>query len=82
MPNAGYKDYGEDPIKEKIISSLTEHMQLPENKGLIMNDSNALDSVVCVLAAKDFLEGTALKPKEIGLAKKEGWIWVYDSYHE
>jgi hypothetical protein len=43
-----------------------------------MYDSNALDSVVCVLAAKDFLDDTTFQPESLELAKKEGWIWVYN----
>lgn len=76
IPNIGYKNYGIDPIKEHIISSLNEYLNIPEGTKQILADSNALDSVVCILAAKDFLEENTFKPENIELAKKEGWIWV------
>ena len=39
-------------------------------------DWRYLDSVVCLLAAKDFLEGRAVPPENRALASQEGWIWV------
>jgi hypothetical protein len=37
---------------------------------------DTLDSVVCLLAAKDFLDGRAVAPENRTLASQEGWIWV------
>jgi predicted nuclease with RNAse H fold len=36
---------------------------------------DAIDAMVCVLAASDFVEGRAERPQDMELAKKEGWIW-------
>jgi len=37
-----------------------------------------LDGVVCLLAAKDFLLGEAMRPIDRDLAEFEGWIWTRD----
>ena len=38
--------------------------------------SDALDAVICLLAAQDFLIGKAMPPNNHAPALKEGWIWV------
>ena len=43
---------------------------------ILEKNADALDSAVCLLAAKDFIEGNVYYPENISLAKKEGWIWV------
>jgi predicted RNase H-like nuclease len=76
IPSAGYKKNGLDVTKSQIITALNNHVNIPVNTDLISRDSNALDSVVCILAAQDFLNGDTYQPERIELAKKEGWIWV------
>jgi len=44
-----------------------------------LENEHVLDSVLCAIAAVDFLEERALTPQtdeEKALARKEGWIWV------
>lgn len=76
--SSGYKgDSPEEKAKRKqIVQDLTPY--IPNINDLIHADSRAdmLDAVVCLLAAKDFLEGTVYLPENIEIAKKEGWIWV------
>ncbi|SFF49615.1 DUF429 domain-containing protein [Thermoflexibacter ruber] len=76
--SSGYKgDSPEEKTKRKqIIQDLAPHIL--NISGLIHADSRAdmLDAVVCLLAAKDFLEGSVYLPEHIAMAKKEGWIWV------
>lgn len=38
--------------------------------------ADALDAVVCLLAAKYLLEGRAVGPADQALAEGEGWIWA------
>lgn len=75
---SGYKgDLPEEKAKRKqIIQDLASY--IPNVGNLLHADSRAdmLDAVVCLLAAKDFLEGTVYLPENITIAKKEGWIWV------
>lgn len=40
--------------------------------------ADALDAVVCLLAARDFLVGEAMPPVDRNLAEIEGWIWTRD----
>jgi hypothetical protein len=51
---------------------------------LILDNDNALDAVVCILAGIDFLSRETMEPKEsqIEIAKKEGWIWLGKSPDE
>jgi hypothetical protein len=44
-----------------------------------MESGHVLDAVLCLVAAADFLDDTAIAPegpRDLELAKKEGWIWV------
>jgi len=43
--------------------------------GMEAND-DAFDAGVCLLAAADFLRGSAMGPEDMETAVKEGWIWV------
>lgn len=63
---------------QEILVGLGERLVLPEDTSLLMSDADALDAVVCVLAAADFLSGKTLAPPDKKLAQKEGWIWVRD----
>lgn len=38
--------------------------------------ADAIDALVCVLAAADFISGKARPPADQDLAKIEGWIWT------
>jgi hypothetical protein len=43
---------------------------------VIESAADALDAVVCLLAAKDFLDGAAIRPTDLAMAQREGWIWI------
>jgi len=45
-----------------------------------MENTHALDSVMCCVAALDFLQRKSIRPRfeDMDKAKKEGWIWVRD----
>jgi hypothetical protein len=38
--------------------------------------ADAIDALVCVLAAADFIRGRARPPEDLHIAKQEGWIWT------
>ena len=44
----------------------------------VVKNEHALDSVICCVAALDFLEGRTIGPtaRDLNKATKEGWIWV------
>jgi predicted nuclease with RNAse H fold len=54
----------EDLIDCSAISEIEE--QTPD----------AIDAIVCTLAAADFLLGRAVRPEDMQTAKIEGWIWA------
>jgi hypothetical protein len=41
----------------------------------VVDSDDALDAVVCLLAAADFLAGDVVPPGERAIARREGWIW-------
>ncbi len=52
----------------------------PGSRKTLANE-HVLDSVLCVVAAMDFVEGHVISPgsgMESRLARKEGWIWIRD----
>ena len=42
----------------------------------MIGSDDAIDSVICLLAAKDYIFGKTILPTNHELALKEGWIWV------
>jgi len=78
MPVSGYKKAAQRDVRGDMLASLSNKVHLPDNHESLLNDANCLDAAICVLAAADFLEGAAVPPADLGLAKKEGWIWVRD----
>ena len=83
-PNKGYKDKKNTDhrkIREEIINKLSEDFKpiLKQcHRERMLDEPDALDAVVCILAALDFLKGKARGPEsdlERARAEKEGWIW-------
>ncbi len=83
-PNKGYKKQGnidQRKIREEITNKLCKHFKPRIKQSLqdrMLDDPDALDAVVCILAALDFLVGDAIGPengRERKRAEKEGWIW-------
>jgi hypothetical protein len=76
--SAGYK--GRDQVDERreLVASLGDLFDIGSHRVLLEGKGNpdALDAVVCTLAAMDFLQGRAMDPEDLALAKREGWIWV------
>lgn len=77
----GYKKNNQQKARLLIVDQLEQHHLRGARKfpRLLEND-DALDAAICVLAGVDFLRGDVLEPKDAGvsmeIAKKEGWIWV------
>ncbi|MBM3493821.1 MAG: DUF429 domain-containing protein [Armatimonadetes bacterium] len=73
--SAGYKKREHMAERREILDALRTRLSLPDDIGLLESDADALDAVVCLLAAKDFVEGQAVSPDDAKLAEQEGWIW-------
>lgn len=81
VPRKGYKGKNGKPVRQAMLQHLQQHLdfQLPAAQwhGLQHSDEDhLLDSVVCLLAARDFLLGQVYEPEDPALAAREGWIWV------
>lgn len=72
----GYKDKTQTSARREIVNCISKHIKIENEFKILENNADALDSAVCLLAAKDFLKGNVYCPENIDLAKKEGWIWV------
>jgi len=72
----GYKRPNQVAERREIISALAGTLCLETEIALLETSADALDAVVCLLAAKDFLEGRAAGPTDQPLAELEGWIWA------
>lgn len=74
--NSGYKEKGQKAEREDILKGLGQVMDIQCNSQHMILSADVLDSAVCLLAAKDFLNGDVYFPNDLEQAKKEGWIWV------
>jgi predicted RNase H-like nuclease len=78
MVSSAYKGDTQEEKKKRqnIIKDMQSH--IPNILDFINLDSKSdmLDAVICLLCAKDFLEGKVYLPINMEIAKKEGWIWV------
>lgn len=77
-PHQGYK--GRKPehraVRREIVRRIEETVRVP-NWDLVLDNDDALDAVVCVLAAIDYIEGRCIEPGVGDEAREtEGWIWV------
>lgn len=72
----GYKKSGQTEERTEIVKDISSGMSIPADVTEVMKKSaDALDAVVCLLAARDFLVGDAMAPDNSALAEIEGWIW-------
>ena len=78
LRSSGYKKAEHIRQREEIMEGLKMELQLNLNTEVALRNDNALDALVCVLAGMDFLDGKAVAPRDLDLARKEGWIWVPD----
>jgi hypothetical protein len=72
----GYKRKDQTAARAALVEELERHLTLPEDRAILAGNPDVVDAVVCVLAGRDFLSGHTLRPADMGLARKEGWIWV------
>ena len=76
LPHSGYKRPEQAAERAEILDGLAGELSLgPELRAQVATHDQ-LDAIVCLLAARDFLNGDALPPEDDEMARKEGWIWV------
>jgi len=77
VPNSGKVDHD----KRGLIAKMRKNGRLRFNGSKSVDNQHVLDSVLCAVAATDFVEKKVIFPRtdeERELARKEGWIWVRD----
>jgi len=74
------KGYRQLPAaRKKVLRALASQLILPKDLDrTLAANPHALDAVLCVLAAADYLRGLAAPPtiEQTMLSRREGWIWV------
>lgn len=80
IQNVGYKAKGQEAQRDNILNELRKVMDIRCDLLHMRQSADVLDSAVCLLAAKDFLNADVYLPYDIEKAKKEGWIWAKKSY--
>lgn len=79
LPHSGYKGPGDSAfsLRRGLTTEIAKQVSLdPRATEQMVHSDHALDAVLCVCAGLDFLTGDAVRPKDLSLAKREGWIWV------
>jgi predicted nuclease with RNAse H fold len=74
LPHSKYKDVGEPALREEIAVRLA--IEIAGLDDYVAAQADVFDACLCLVAAKDFIEGRALPPNDLDLARHEGWIWV------
>jgi len=79
-PSSGYKGADKRCRQERqtIVERLAGEIVFGSgvDRVLLQQNADALDSAICTLAGRDFIEQQCYRPEDMGLAEKEGWIWV------
>jgi predicted nuclease with RNAse H fold len=60
------------------LSNLPGSVSLPDALSTDCGVDHVRDAVLCAIAAADFCAGTAVPPKDLPLARREGWIWAHN----
>jgi hypothetical protein len=72
----GYKGREGVAARRTLLRFLGEQVRLPVDCSLLVENDDALDAALCVLAGSDFCRGRTLPPDDLETAMKEGWIWI------
>jgi len=67
--------------REEIATKLRDYLNLRDNDfQMVLDSDDALDAVVCLLAAADFIRGDSMSPPPdySETARREGWIWCLE----
>jgi predicted RNase H-like nuclease len=77
--SSGYKKKPQTEERRQILEGVKGKIDIPQRLiSLFEANADALDASLCLLAAKDFLDGHVIPPpSEIkSVAEIEGWIWA------
>ena len=71
-----YKAKEQKDERDEILNGLSNVIDIQCDLQQMRQSADVLDSAVCLLAAKDFLNNDVHFPTNFKKAEKEGWIWV------
>ncbi|MGQ0658698.1 MAG: DUF429 domain-containing protein [Chromatiales bacterium] len=74
LPHSKYKEIDDAVVRMEIARRLRD--EIPELERYVAARADAFNACLCLVAAKDFVEGRACPPQDMELAQREGWIWV------
>jgi predicted nuclease with RNAse H fold len=74
LPHSGYKKKEQGDVRHAIANALA--VELPDLKHYADGNADVFDACLCLVAAKDFVDGFAVPPDDLDSAYSEGWIWV------
>lgn len=74
----GYKGKDQDKIdaRRKLFDRLCSNISVEISSDYLIENEDAFDAFVCVIAGVDFIKGRSVSPSSIETARQEGWIWV------
>lgn len=78
LSGTGYKGSKPENInaRRKLFDSLSSNIKFSVPPNFLIENEDAFDAFVCVLAGVDFIEGKCCPPQSLKTAYQEGWIWV------
>lgn len=76
LPATGYKKDAERDAREIILGGLRPHLDPGPFAASALADADQLDALICLLAARDFIQDRCPAPDVPNRARREGWIWV------
>lgn len=76
LPSSGYKTAADSDKRRAILHGLAGRWRLRCDEAPMVANADVLDAALCVLAGCDFLRGEAMAPRDLPVARREGWIWV------
>ncbi len=71
-----YKRRDQLKVRERLLAELGGELEIASGALAAVENADAFDAMLCVVAARDFLSGNAMPPEDAELARQEGWIWV------
>jgi len=74
LSHSGYKKEEQRGVRDAIADALAG--EIPDLKRYVDGNTDVFDACLCLVAAKDFVNGLAVPPSDFDSARAEGWIWV------
>lgn len=74
LPHSSYKKDEQADVRHAIANALSG--DLPDLKRYADGNADVFDACLCLIAAKDFVDGVSVPSEDLDASYVEGWIWV------